>query len=110
MTKNKPTQNKEDSQKLVAKLKAEGYKVTYLCPIDIKEKIEKHNINYIQLPEINFGFSFLKPKGFLYHITHLKKQYNKGIKQEKNHCKIYFNAFVDHILFLIDFYLFVKCS
>ncbi|WP_034045164.1 glycosyltransferase [Wocania ichthyoenteri] len=69
------------SLKLVSKLKAEGYKVTYLCPIDIKEKIEKHEVNYIQLPEINYDFSFLKPNGFLYHFTHLKNQYYKGKKE-----------------------------
>lgn len=69
------------SLKLVKKLKVEGYKVTYLCPIDIKEKIEKHKIDYIQLAEINFGFSFLKPKGYFYHISHFKSQYKEGIKQ-----------------------------
>jgi len=68
------------SFKLVSKLKSEGYKVTYLCPINIKEKVEKHNIDYIQLPQINYNFSFLKPKGYLHHITHLKNQYRKGIK------------------------------
>ena len=56
------------SFKLVSKLKAEGYRVTYLCPIDIKDKVEAQGIDYIQLPEINFGFSFSKPEGFLYHI------------------------------------------
>lgn len=69
------------SLKLVAKLETEGYKITYLCPIDVKEKIEKNDIDYIQLPEINFDFSFLEPKGFLYHITHLKKQYSESIRQ-----------------------------
>ncbi|MCF7568033.1 hypothetical protein L3X37_06595 [Sabulilitoribacter arenilitoris] len=68
------------SLKLVKKLKDEGYKVTYLCPIDIKEKIEKHKIDYIQLPEINFDFTFLKPKGVIYHFTHLKSQYCNGFK------------------------------
>ncbi len=69
------------SFKLVSKLKEEGYRVTYLCPIDIKDKVEAQGIDYIQLPEINFGFSFLKPEGFLYHITHLKTQYYKGKKE-----------------------------
>ena len=69
------------SFKLVSKLKAEGYRVTYLCPIDIKDKVEAQGIDYIQLPEINFGFSFSKPEGFLYHITNLKTQYYKGKKE-----------------------------
>ena len=78
------------SIKLVSKLKAEGYKVTYLCPKDIKDNIEKYEIDYIQLPEINFNFSFLKTnsisnnsfgklKKYLYHFTHLNKQYEEGI-------------------------------
>jgi len=68
------------SFKLVYKLKTEGHKVSYLCPIDIKEKVEKHGIDYIQLPPIHYNFSFLKPKGYVYHLSHLKSQYSNGIK------------------------------
>jgi len=78
------------SFKLASKLQSEGYKITYLCPYDIREKVERQNLNYIQLPEVKFGFSFLKTntinskslskfKTYLYHFTHLRKQYKEGL-------------------------------
>jgi UDP:flavonoid glycosyltransferase YjiC (YdhE family) len=78
------------SIKLVSKLKTEGHRVTYLYPKNIKETIEMYEIEYIQLPEINFSFSFLetnstsnmssgKLKKYLYHFTHLNRQYEEGI-------------------------------
>ena len=36
------------SIKLVSKLKLEGFRVTYLCDLVIKEKIEKYGVDYIQ--------------------------------------------------------------
>ncbi len=75
--------------KLASRLKEEGYKITILCPIDIKENVERQGISYKQLPQINFKFSFLNTsenvkndtrfKKHIFHLTHLKTQYTEGV-------------------------------
>jgi len=77
------------SLKLASRLTSEGFQVTYLCPIDIRAKVEIYGYNYIQLPRINWGFSFRKTeavknlsllKAYFYHFTHLKQQYEDGVR------------------------------
>ena len=42
---------------LANKLQSEGHSITYLCPEDVREKVEVHGFSYVQLPPINFSYS-----------------------------------------------------
>ncbi len=44
------------SFEVVSRLQAEGNRVTYLCPFDVRTKVENKGITYVQLPQINFHY------------------------------------------------------
>ncbi len=84
------------SIELANRLINEGHDITYLSPIDIKEKVINSGLNYVQLPEINFYLSIkehLIPsakkkhliQAYFYVLTHLKTILNKGIISLKLH-------------------------
>ncbi len=78
------------SFQLAHRLQTEGHRITYLCPKPIEALVKAQGLSYVQLPEINFKFSFLNTEAlrqkkystffkYIYHYTHLKQQYNAGI-------------------------------
>ena len=51
------TGNLNSSLEVASRLQSEGNQVTYVSIRDVKEKVEQHNIPYVQFPEINFSYS-----------------------------------------------------
>lgn len=49
--------NLNGSLGVVSKLLDEGHKVTCMSVLEIREKVERHGMTYVQLPPINFSFS-----------------------------------------------------
>jgi UDP:flavonoid glycosyltransferase YjiC (YdhE family) len=78
------------SFEVASRLEAEGHRVTYLCPWDVREKVEKQGFTYVQLPHVNFHF--FNHKGgkstnltarFTYHIKNLSNHFLEGKKMLK---------------------------
>ena len=74
------------SFEMVSKLEAEGHQVTYLCPLDIGERVERLGFTFVKIPEINFRLSGMDYKeenpSWLtkakYHFKNNRTNYEKG--------------------------------
>lgn len=75
------------SFEMATRLREEGHTITYLCPKDVKDKVEHLGFSYVQLPPINFGYqdSGLKTiqasswgKRLVYHIKNSTRHYEVG--------------------------------
>ena len=78
------------SIKLAERLRNEGHRITFLAPIDIKEKLSESDFEFAKLPEINFQLSLkqnLIPRKnhktifhtYLYYYTHIKRVLQDGV-------------------------------
>ncbi|MEL6916353.1 MAG: glycosyltransferase [Bacteroidota bacterium] len=74
------------SFEMASRLKASGHNVTYMCPANVRKKVEEQGFVYIQLPEIHFHFKnpvYRKPgsnswiKKFIYRLKHASKIYTE---------------------------------
>ncbi|MFD2726453.1 nucleotide disphospho-sugar-binding domain-containing protein [Hyunsoonleella rubra] len=68
------------SFEMATRLEKEGHKITYLCPMDVKEKVESIGFDYVQLPEINYNFEARNQKN---------KPQSNWIKRLGNHFRQY---------------------
>ena len=77
------------SFQMATKLQKEGHSITYLCPEDVKDKVETIGFSYVQLPSINYNYEHSDLKAIQssswymrckYHFKNYHKHYIKGIK------------------------------
>jgi len=77
------------SFEMASRLQKEGHRVTYLCPFDVREKVEFLGFEYQQLPDINFDFKdmtydLISSKGwvdrFLFHFKNLSDHFSNGYR------------------------------
>ncbi len=75
------------SFEIARRLKKQGHRITYLCPIDVKTKVESQGYDYLQLKPINgdFKHKLVKDiqssswlKRFIFHLKNYSKHYGLG--------------------------------
>jgi len=72
------------SFKMASKLKKEGHSITYLCPQDVKKKVETIGFDYVQLDPINIEIKNAQSNSWFnrcqYHFNNYSKHYETGKK------------------------------
>ncbi len=75
------------SFELVSRLEKAGYRVTYACPHDVRERVEAQGFTYLQLPPVNFNPAPKTPayrykwQRAAYRIFNFRRQQKTAIQQ-----------------------------